>query len=225
MSNSTKLFCSRRVLLGVGAALALLALAWPAAALTQRQIQQCDGEVADSSPEIAIQACSAVIQSGQFSGRQLAFAMHMRGYAHYLTHEYDRSIADLSEALRLQPDVPEALNTRGLAYAAKNDYDRALADYNEAIRVNPNYISSLTNRGILYNSMRDYDRAIANFDEVIRLDPKNGNAFFLRGLVRENLDDREDAIADLKQAADLHERDAAEELEKVTASPPANERP
>jgi tetratricopeptide (TPR) repeat protein len=61
--------------------------------------------------------------------------------------EYDRAIADFTEAIRLDPKLATAYSNRGLAYEKKGGYDRAIADFNQAIRLNPNDALSLCRRG------------------------------------------------------------------------------
>jgi tetratricopeptide (TPR) repeat protein len=51
--------------------------------------------------------------------------------------EYDRAIADASEALRLDPQLAPAYFTRGEAYRRKGDFDRAIANLTEAVRLAP----------------------------------------------------------------------------------------
>jgi len=62
-------------------------------------------------------------------------------------NDYDRAIADYSEAIRLDRNYAFAFNNRGLAYATKGDYDRAIPDYNEAIRLNAKFATAFCNRG------------------------------------------------------------------------------
>src|SRR5215831_370604 len=62
--------------------------------------------------------------------------------------DYDRAIAEYSEAIRLDPKNPNAFSNRGNAYGNKGDYDRALSDYNEAIRLDPQFAIAFNNRGI-----------------------------------------------------------------------------
>jgi Tfp pilus assembly protein PilF len=45
-----------------------------------------------------------------------------------------RGIADLDEAIRLDPDLAAACRARGWAYQAGGDHDRANVDYEEAMR-------------------------------------------------------------------------------------------
>ncbi|MFZ1207967.1 MAG: tetratricopeptide repeat protein, partial [Pseudolabrys sp.] len=96
---------------------------------------------------------------------------------------YDRAIATLSEAMRLNPnDEGLASFKRGIAYGSKGDYDRAISDFSEAVRLDPKSVLAFRNRGLAYDKKGDYDRAIADFTEAIRLDPKYALAFYSRGL-------------------------------------------
>jgi tetratricopeptide (TPR) repeat protein len=117
--------------------------------------------------------------------------------------DYDKAIATLSEAMRLDPKSALVFASRGFAYEKKRDYDRAIADHNEAIRLDPNYALASSNRGFAYLNKGDNDRAIADFNEAIRLDAKNANTFFGRGLAYANKGDYDQAIADYNEAIRL----------------------
>src|SRR5262249_24911338 len=72
--------------------------------------------------------------------------------------DYDKAIATLSEAIRLDPTSALALRNRGDAYANKGDNDRAIADFSEAIRLDPKSALTLSNRGVAYANKGDNDR-------------------------------------------------------------------
>ena len=60
--------------------------------------------------------------------------------------DYDRSIADFTEAIRLNPRMSDYYHKdRGCAYHGKNDYDRAIADFTESIRLNPKFAAAYYN--------------------------------------------------------------------------------
>jgi tetratricopeptide (TPR) repeat protein len=61
--------------------------------------------------------------------------------------DYDRAIATVSEAIRLDPKNALAFYYRGRAYVNKGDDDRAIADYSEAIRLDPKNARVLCYRG------------------------------------------------------------------------------
>jgi tetratricopeptide (TPR) repeat protein len=53
--------------------------------------------------------------------------------------DYDRAIADCTEAIRLDPDFDFAYAIRGASYGVKDDYDRAIADLETVLRIDPDY--------------------------------------------------------------------------------------
>ena len=117
---------------------------------------------------------------------------------------YDRAIATLSEAMRLNPnDEGLASFKRGIAYGSKGDYDRAISDFSEAVRLDPKSVLAFRNRGLAYDKKGDYDRAIADFSEAIRLDPKYALAFYSRGLTYQTKGDNDRAIVDFNEAIRL----------------------
>ena len=86
--------------------------------------------------------------------------------------DYDRAIADYTEAIRLDPNNDIAYNKRGYAHYNKGDYDKAIADFTQAIKLKPNNAYYLYTRGYAahYNK-GDYDRAIADFEAALRINP------------------------------------------------------
>jgi tetratricopeptide (TPR) repeat protein len=75
----------------------------PAFALTQQQIDWCVNTGKAFLPDLAIDSCTEAIQSGQWSGKDLAWAFIYRGIAWSDKGEYDRANADYTEAIRLDP--------------------------------------------------------------------------------------------------------------------------
>ncbi len=63
----------------------------------------------------------------------------------------DRAIADLDEAIRLDPLYARAYVERGLAFQDKGDLERAIADHSEAIRREPASASDSNNRANAYD--------------------------------------------------------------------------
>ena len=169
---------------------------------TQQQIDWCTGS-SEPSPDLMIDGCTAVIQSGP-----RAWAFNNRGSAYGRKGDYDRAIADSTEAIRLDPKDAHAYNNRGHAYYGKGDYDRAIGDYTEAIRLDPKDAKVFENRGVAYNLKGDFDRAIADSTEAIRLDPKFANAFNTRGNAYLRRAEYDRAIADYTEAIRLDPKDA-----------------
>ena len=115
-------------------------LAWaltaPAAAQTQEQVDWCNGK-GSVAADAVIGGCSAVIQSGAQSPKDLSTAFNNRGNAYYDKKDYDHAIADYSEAIRLDPKFALAFFNRSCVFRDKGDSDRSIDDYIQAIRLDP----------------------------------------------------------------------------------------
>jgi tetratricopeptide (TPR) repeat protein len=110
----------------------------PAGAQTQQQIDWCVNEGNTFSPDLSIGGCTAAIQSGRWSGKDLEWAFNNRCRAYSEKNETDRAMADCTDAIRLDPNDGVAYLNRGDTYRDMEDYDRATADFNEAARLKPN---------------------------------------------------------------------------------------
>jgi tetratricopeptide (TPR) repeat protein len=136
-------------------------------------------------PDVAIGACTDLIQSSRQRPGNLYAALTNRGVSYYDKRDYDRAIADHTAAIQLNLNESTAFNNRGNTYKAKGDLDHAIADFSQAIRINPRSAVAYFNRGIAYGLRRDFDRALADLNEAIRLSPKNADYFEVRGMIFE----------------------------------------
>src|SRR5258705_5132973 len=126
----------------------------------QQYVDQCtDWQGKQFSIEARISGCTTAIQSGRWSGNDLAPAFFNRGLAYSRKGDTDRAIADYSEAIRLNPKHAKSYLGRGSAYLRKADWDRAIADYTEAIRLDPKNAPAYISRGSAYHQKRDSDSA------------------------------------------------------------------
>ncbi|WP_437202695.1 tetratricopeptide repeat protein [Planctomicrobium sp. SH664] len=66
-----------------------------------------------------------------------AYNYSVRGLIYNTTNEFDKAIADYTEAIKLEPKVAAFLHDRGFAWEQKRQYDKALADYEAAFRLDP----------------------------------------------------------------------------------------
>ena len=128
---------------------------------------------------------------------------HHRGTIRNEKGDQDGAIADINEAIRLDPENADNYNVRGLARLAKGNKDGAMADYNEAIRLDPKLALAYYNRGIARQEKGDQDGAIADYSEAIRLDPNYAPAYNNRGTVRQEKGDQDGEMADYNEAIRL----------------------
>ena len=178
-------------------------------------IQESARQCASSNPDTAISGCTAEIQSGQLSDDDLVVAFEYRGKAYLPKQDYDRAIADFTQAIRLKPDDAHAFCDRGAAYDAKGDEDHALADFNEAIRLDPTGEAgsgtkgyAFNDRGVVYLDKGLYDQAIADENQALSFNSayaypylNRGRAYLAKGLYDNAIADESEAIS-LKLDAD-----------------------
>jgi tetratricopeptide (TPR) repeat protein len=134
-------------------------------------------------------------------GGDLAQAYVWRGitYARF-KGDWDRAIADFSEALRLGSKDPGAHAGRAAANLRKGDIDRALPDLNEGLRLDPRHPGVRNVFGIYYTKKGDYERALTEVNEALRLSPQYLYAFSTRGDIYENKGEFNRALADFRMA-------------------------
>ena len=151
-------------------ALASLACAPPAQAQTKQQIDAC-GLKNSPTNEQQIDGCTALIQSNWYSGQSLAAAFYNRANAYSRKGEFDRSIRDYDEAIRLNPGFASAFYNRGNAFGNKGQIDRAIQDFDEAIRLNPRNGNAFFSRSIAKTRKGDKAGAAADMAQARRINP------------------------------------------------------
>jgi tetratricopeptide (TPR) repeat protein len=184
-------------------AAAIVMAAAPAAAQTRQEIDWCANQHREYSTDLQIKGCTAVIRSGRGTSEARASAFFFRGNAYADKKDYDRAIADYTDAIRLNSKESLSYFYRAKAYLQKNEYDRAIADLSRAIELDPKDPVCFLLRGIAYGLKGDFNRAIADYDRVIKLDPNNAKAYYFRGLAKQLNGDTAGGDADLAHAVQL----------------------
>jgi tetratricopeptide (TPR) repeat protein len=142
---------------------------------------RCANSDKSAQPDASILGCNVVIQE---TAKSLAAAYFYRGAAFVTKNEWDRAIADYSQAIAIDPTESDYLNSRAAVYEHKKDMTRAMADYDQAIKLNPKSIYAYNNRGAGFQRKGDFARASADYGEVTKLQPNNADAWGARCWVR-----------------------------------------
>ncbi len=133
------------------------------------------------------------ILTGRASETQSASSLVQRGREKTQQGNFREAIADFNQALRLEPNLPQAYYYRGVA-------QRQLfhsPNFRKA------YIQARLVRGIARLQLGDSLGAYADLTYVLRQDPHSSVAYFNRGLARLELGHRQQAMADLAKARTL----------------------
>jgi tetratricopeptide (TPR) repeat protein len=140
-----------------------------------------DSDCWKKTGDAKLRACTRIITTGKLNGKpahkdDIATMYRNRGDVFVQKRDYDRAIADYTQAIALNPNDLAAYDQRGLAYADKGDYDRAIADHTKAMSIDPKHPFPPYNRGSAYWKKGDIKRAIADFRKTLELDPSDKDA-------------------------------------------------
>jgi len=137
-----------------------------------------------------------------------------RGATFMEQKEFDKAIAEFTNAIRLAPNDASSYAMRCSAYFWKGDFECSIADGETALRLDPKLISTrfliynLTDayqkQGEFYLDKNDLDKAIASFTNAIKYSPDYNILYIARGFTYENKKDFDRAIADYTQAIRLN---------------------
>ncbi len=94
----------------------------PAGAQTNQQTDWCFDK-GDPSPDLQIGGCTAMIQSGKSTGKNLAIEFNNRCSAYIRKGDIDSAIKDCDQAIKLNAGYSLAYYNRGLSYYDKDNYD------------------------------------------------------------------------------------------------------
>ena len=148
-----------------------------------------------TNPDTILVLTTEALRSGRLDAARQALALSDRGGAFLQKMQYDEAIADLKQALAINPGLSSAFNIRAAVYQFQGKYDLAIDDYTRAFMLDPQ-VRYPVNRGIAHRQGGKYDLAIADFSEAIGRAPDNVNAYGGRAIAYLVQDQFDTAIAD-----------------------------
>src|SRR5665213_1861660 len=169
------------------------------ARIDTRDIRTCSNQTEDLA-EQRIAACTAMINSGRFSGKPAAVAYELRGLAFLDRGDIPHSIADFNQAIALAPDFAPAYQNRGNAWYARGNYGQALADYDETIKLDPNSASPYINRATVRRDLGYNEGALADYEKAMGLSGNSATPYSGRGQIYLHQKDYTRALSDFDRA-------------------------
>jgi Flp pilus assembly protein TadD len=136
-----------------------------------------------------------------------ATVAYRRGLAALYVGSCDRSIAEFSEVIRLDPNSFGARFYRGISYALAGRSQEALADCTTAIQLRPDNPAAYSERARVYVELGEKTLALSDYTEVIRLRP-DAEAYLARGSLHHELGSYDQALADCDRALRLRRGDS-----------------
>lgn len=157
--------------------------------------------------------------------RLLAVAYSNRSYAYFDQQNYTQAFNDATQAVSLDPNLPDATVNLANARFKRGDQNGALQDYEQALQLNPNNVLKAgiyNNRGNVYFAQKNYQTALNDYNRALNLLKNYADAFYNRGLANEALGNIQNAISDFQKAAKFYNDQNNFDLEKEANNRIAN---
>jgi len=91
-------------------------------------------------------------------------------------HRLEETIADCTEAIRLDSDSSQLYLERAAAYSRLDRYEEAIADYDRAIGLDPEHVAAYLGRCNAKSELGRHEEAIEDYDHAVHLDPAAASA-------------------------------------------------
>ena len=84
---------------------------------------------------------------------------------------FDRAAVKFTEALKVDPNRPEAYDKRGACLFDSGEFKASLSDFGKAIELDPRNAEFFKHRALAYASLRQFDPTIADLEQALKLNP------------------------------------------------------
>jgi tetratricopeptide (TPR) repeat protein len=105
---------------------------------------------------------------GQMVSKE-AMKLNNRGLDHLKKKEYSEATRLFQEALKIEPDFPDALNNLGKALESSGKDDEAIADFDKALKLAPQDAAIHSNKGLALFHERKFEESIASYRKAIEI--------------------------------------------------------
>jgi Flp pilus assembly protein TadD len=148
---------------------------------------------------VRLRGCDDLIKDTTATTRARSDALVMRAGAQ---PDDAKRLADLGEAIRVEPANSNAHYSRCVAQAQRRAFDLAIADCNEALRLKPGDAEYLRYRALSHLGRGDNAAALKDFDATLKLQ-KSAFAEYGRGITLTRLGRKSSARKSLAKGAEV----------------------
>jgi tetratricopeptide (TPR) repeat protein len=128
---------------------------------------------------------------------KLAEALRLQGH-------FAEAIAELRQAIQLDPRSARAHSGLGLALRAQRNLPESTAAYQEAIRLDPDLIDAHNGLAVALANQGKLNDAVAEFREIIRVDPDSAIGYYNLAYALADLDRDVESAAALREVVRIN---------------------
>ncbi len=159
------------------------------------------GEIVQRRIQAALDDLAACIEAAPTHD---AAPFSLRATIHTTLDRYDAALADLGQAIRIDPKTSSYYVQRALIHERTDRFQEARADLDAAVSLDPKNQNAWINRARLWTRYGDIDRAFSDYDRAVAAGgPQQWDALSGRGKLAVRLGDPKRAFADWTRAAGL----------------------
>lgn len=134
---------------------------------------------------------------------KLANLYFNRGTLFCDTKQWDKALADLTEAIRLDPNMSDGYVNLNLVYKHFQQYDKAYDACDKAVKADPKNVFAYSGRATSEFDLARFEDAIKDANRALELKPDFADAYEIRGAALLNLREFEKSAADGEKAISL----------------------
>ncbi len=157
-----------------------------------------------SNADARLKACSELIEWSSATAEQKGLGYRNRGRTRAEAGATDAALADLTEAIKLNPADGQAYGYRAQVHVTRRNLDAAISDFGDVIRLRPKAVFGYSGRGHAYLVKGDARQAIDDFSQALRLAPGSAVAYNNRGLAYKAQGNLPRAIEDFTLALSIN---------------------
>lgn len=137
-----------------------------------------------------------------------SYAFNVRGEIYEDMEDYEKALADYSEAIKILPEEAKTYEGRADFYLSNEEYDLADKDYRTMISLDPGNPSGYIGLGKIATTQKSYEEAIKQFDYIIKLDSSDSSGHLHRAECHKSFGKYDEAADDAVKALSIDFTDA-----------------
>jgi tetratricopeptide (TPR) repeat protein len=110
------------------------------------------------------------------SSSSTAITHYVRGQLDAESGKTRKALAELTQAIRQNPNMVLAYEARGDIYRKQGQIHNAIHDYQHAVTLNPKSFHGWYELGVSFQAVHNFQSAVSAYQHSLQVEPKNANA-------------------------------------------------